>query len=809
MKFRRALKWTGIGTGVALLALAASGAWYTNAVQPKISGALKVAGLSAPADVVRDKDGVPHIYAASENDALFVQGFVHAQDRLWQMEMHRRIANGRMAEILGVKALDADLMLRTLGVRRAAEAMWARYTPAERVQFEVYAKGVNAFLAQRSGPLPPEFLMTGAPAPEPWTPVDSIGWTIMMAWDLGGNWRSELLRLNLAQHGLDLKQIHEFLPAYPGDTYPALANAPTLYKELRAEAAQAHKTLAALPGYVEGMGSNNWVVSGARSETGKPLLANDPHLGLSAPALWYFAHLAAPDGLNVIGASLPGVPGIVLGRNSRIAWGFTNTAPDVQDLFIEKINPQNPNQYKTPDGWADFETVEERIKIKGEADRVLRVRISRHGPVVSDGAAAVLKAAAPTGHAIAFAWTALLPENRTPLAARGIARAKNWDEFLVAARDFHAPQQNIVYADVDGNIGYIAPGMVPIRKPENDLKGLFPALGWEAKYDWAGFIPFDALPRQYNPAAGFRATANEKIVGPDYPHHITYEWAPPYRADRIAELLAAKPKHSLDSFAAIQADVVSLSIRQALPHLLAAPTAGAKEKSARDLLAKWDATMSAERPEPLIATAWMRELARLIYADEIGVELMRGTFDQRSQFVIAVLEGKDGMGRWCNVVGATATVPKACPNLITEALGLAVADLEKRNGADMSAWRWGAAHNARSSHRPFAGVPALAKYFDVREPVSGDTYTVNVSRHDIRNETEPYTAVHAASLRALYDLADLENSRFIHSTGQSGIVFSQLYANLAKRWASVQYIPMKTVRTSVEPGALGVLRLSP
>ena len=811
MTIRRLFQRLGATAAVILAGLAIIMFWYARAVLPQVTGTLQLAGLSAPIDIVRDKDGVPHIYATTENDALFAQGFVHAQDRLWQMEMQRRVANGRLAEILGPAAVDIDVMLRTLGIRRTAEAMWAKYTPTERVPLEVYARGVNAYLATRRSPLPPEFWLTRAPAPEPWTAVDCIGWNLMMSWDLSANWRSELLRLALIQHGLSVAQINQFLPAYPGENYPALADVPALYKplfkDLRASADQALETLAAIPGPVEGMGSNNWVVSGVRTESGKPLLANDPHLGLGAPALWYFAHLAARDGLNVIGASLPGVPGIVLGRNSRIAWGFTNTGPDVQDLFIEKINPANPNQYQTPNGWRDFTSVEERIKIKGATDRVLHVRITRHGPIVSDGGNSAITSRTPPGHAIAFAWTALTPDNRTPLVAGHIARAQNWEQFVSALRDFNAPQQNIVYADVDGNIGFIAPGAVPIRKPGNDLKGLYPAPGWDAKYDWAGFIPFDQLPRAYNPPAGSIASANQKIVGADNRPQLTYEWATPYRYDRITELLAATPKHSLKSFAAIQGDVVSLALKQALPYLLAAPAAGPKEQAVRDLLANWNATMATGRAEPLIASAWMRELARLIYADELGPELMRGSFDQRAQFVINALSDTNGTGQWCrNVISGADTT---CPELITQALTLALANLEFRYGSNQAHWAWGTAHVARSEHRPFGAVPLLAKWFDIRVPVGGDTYTVNAARHNINNAAEPYTAIHGASLRALYDLADPENSRFIHSTGQSGIVFSPLYSNLTNRWAQGQSIPMQTVRATVEEGALGTLRLVP
>lgn len=785
----RLLKWLLIALLAALLAAVVGVVWYSRAVQPQLEGELRLAGLPGPVEVRRDAEGVPHIRAQREAEAQYALGFVHAQDRLWQMEVNRRVAAGRLAEILGAPALDADRFLRTLGVRRAAEAQWKNLDAPTRALYMAYAAGVNAYLAQRSGPLPPEFVLTRAPAPEPWSPVDSLGWMIMMAWDLGGNWGNELMRLRLAQHGLAQARIAEVLPPYRDDPAPVVADYSTLYLQLAPQAAALSLAWNAAPGYVEGTGSNNWVVGGAKSATGKPLLANDPHLGLSAPALWYFAHLETADGLAVIGATLPGVPGVILGRNRSIAWGFTNTAPDVQDLYIEQLDPNDATRYRTPEGWAAFQVIEERIAVKGAAEVKLKVRVSRHGPIVSDGGHAAITRAAPKGHAIAFAWTALAPDNLTAAAAPRLNRASNWAEFLAALRFFHAPQQNVVYADVGGNIGFIAPARIPVRKPENDLRGLYPAPGWDARYDWAGWIPFDELPRRYNPAEAQVVTANQKIVEPGYPHHLTYEWAVPYRADRIGALLAAQPRHTLEGFALMQADTASLALREVLPLLLRAPAAGEAERKAVALLRGWDGAMLAERAEPLIATAWMREIARGVYADEFGPALFKAYFDQRHVFLRNVLADANGQGRWCDDVVTPAR--ESCDAVVAAALTRALNDLAARYGSDPAAWRWGEAHAARSTHRPFSRVAQLAKWFDVRVPTPGDTYTVNVGRHTIRDEDEPFVNRHAASLRALYDLADLENSRWMHSTGQSGIVFSPWYRSYAERWAAVRYMPMR------------------
>lgn len=809
---RKMLKKLGWVLIVLLLGSVLALAWYRSASQPQIDGKLTLTGPAAAIDIVRDANGIPHIYAQSASDAYFALGFVHAQDRLWQLELNRRIPAGRMAEILGPTAVDTDRFLRSLGVRRNAEAILANLSADTRAVLDAYAKGVNAYLVNRNTPLPPEFVVTGAPSPAPWQAVDSIGWQTMMAWDLGGNWSQELLRMRLAQR-LSLDQINEFLPPYPGDPVQKTQDYTKLYRQLAGTTQQlAAVAQVAPPSYVDGMGSNNWVLSGARTESGKPLLANDPHLGLTAPALWYFAHLSAP-GLNVIGATLPGVPSVVLGRNDRIAWGFTNTGSDVQDLYIERVNPSNAKQYQTPQGWADFNTRTEIIKVKGQADATLEVRETRHGPVITGALPIVDRLAIDARqYVIAFAWTALRPDDLTVQAGIKMNRAKNWQEFLNSAKDFGSPQQNIVYADVDGNIGYVAPARIPIRKPDNDLKGLAPAPGWDARYDWAGFIPFEQLPQQYNPVSQRVITANQKIVGDDYRYFLTSEWALPYRANRIAELIDAKPKHSMDSFAGIQRDHVSLAAQELLAILRQAKPQSERAKAALIALATWNGAMDADRFEPLIFNAWTREASRRIFADELGDALMNDYWEQRNvhRSMVNVLKDKDGQGRWCRDVKAAATAkPQTCDELLSVALESALSDLLQRYGSHMTAWRWGEAHVARSEHRPFGKVAPLAKLFDIRVASPGDTFTINVGRNNLRDEKEPFASRHAASLRALYDLSDLENSRFIHSTGQSGNVFSPLYRDYAQRWLEVGYLPMRTRRAEVEKNRMGTLTLSP
>lgn len=809
---RKVLKWLGLTLLFVLLALAAGLLWYRSASQPKIDGKLSMAGLSAPVDIVRDAEGIPHIYANAAADAYFALGFVHAQDRLWQLEMNRRIAAGRVAEILGPNALGTDRFLRTLGIRRNAERILPNLSAEARTALDAYARGINAYLAARKGPLPPEFIITGAPSPEPWRPADSIAWQTMMAWDLGANWSQEILRMRLAQR-LTLEQIHQFLAPYPGDAPLETQDYTRLYRQLAGTSQQLDALLdIAPPSLVEGMGSNNWVVSGKLSTTGQPLLANDPHLGLTMPALWYFAHLSAP-GLNVIGATLPGIPAVVLGHNDRLAWGFTNTAPDVQDLYIERIHPENRGQYQTPGGWENFSRRIETIKVKGQPDVSLEVRETRHGPVITGALPVLEKTGLDARHyAVAFAWTALRSDDLTLQSAVELNRARNWDEFLQAARHFSAPQQNIVYADVDGNIGFIAPGRVPIRKPDNDLKGLAPAPGWDSRYDWDGFIPFDKLPQQFNPATQRILTANQKIVDDDYPYFLTSEWTAPYRANRIADLLAARPKHDLDSFAAMQKDTLSLAVQELLPVLRKAMPQSEQGRAALDLLTRWDGRMEENRAEPLIASAWLRELSRQIFSDELGPSFVKEYWEYRNfhRAMVNVLRDVGGQSYWCrDTAKPLAASDASCAAVLSASLEAALADLRQRYGRDMFKWRWGEAHAAHSVHRPFGRIPWLARWFDIRLPTPGDAFSINAGRNNLGDEVEPYASKHAASLRALYDLSDLEKSRFIHSGGQSGNVFSPLYSSFAARWAAVEYVPMRMRRETVEKGAIGTLTLAP
>ena len=784
--------------GGLLMALAGAAGIYAWRASPVSDGTLQLAGASGEIRILRDAHGIPTIRAGSVRDVMFGLGVAHAQDRLWQLETHRRIGAGRLAEAFGEGALETDRFLRALGVRRAAQAQWDATQGESREVLQAYAAGVNAVMRQALKARPPEFLILGL-QPQEWTPVDSLAWAIMMAWDLGGNWNSELQRMRLALK-FPVQRVDELMPSYPGEKPPVTADYAALYRELKigsTSTTQAWLNLPELapPSGVEGVGSNNWVLSGQRTTTGAPLLANDPHLKLSAPALWYFARLEAP-GLKAAGATMPGVPSIVLGQNADIAWGFTNTGPDVQDLYLERVKAGDAAQYQTPEGWAAFGSVDEEIRVKGRAEPVrLKVRSTRHGPVISDAGTAADLVGAKGGSpdlVLAMRWTALDPDTDPVGAGLQMMRATSVDAFVQASRAWVAPMQNMVVADRAGRIGFVAAGRVPLRRPDNDLKGLAPAPGWDARYDWAGWVPLDDTPREFDPQRGWIATANQRIHTADYPHHISSDWAAPWRQQRIEQLLEQRPKHSMDDLARMHGDVVSLAALKLLPWLQGALPEHALTAAAQAQLSGWDGTMDAARAAPLIHWAWVRHLTKALLAEEFGSdEAFAKVFPSRSfrDAVEGILERRDAW--WCDDKRSVAV--ETCEDIASRALAAALDELSARFGPDPAAWRWGQAHQAVSEHRPFSRVRALAPLFELRRPVGGDTYTVNVSRVSLRPDAvtgELYLNDHGPSLRALYDLADPRQSRVMHSTGQSGLPWSARYRSFKDAWVRGDYLPL-------------------
>ena len=792
---RRWLKTAAWAALLLITAIVAAAAWYAQRALPQTDGSLTLSGAAAELRIERDEHGIPTVRAGSPHDAFFGLGVAHAQDRLWQMETHRRIGAGRLAEVFGASALETDRFLRALGVRRTAAAQWQLLDVESRAALQAYADGVNAVLRQALRARPPEFVILGI-EPEPWHPVDSLAWAIMMAWDLGANWNTELLRLRLALQ-MPVARINELLPAYPGEALPRTADYAALFRGLKLDAGAVQTAWQRLPEIappsgVEGVGSNNWVVAGSHTTTGAPLLANDPHLKLSSPALWYFARLEAP-GLKVAGATLPGLPGVVMGQNEQIAWGATNTAPDVQDLYVEQIKPDDPSMYRTPEGWAAFETSAEVIKVKGQPGVPFTHRRTRHGPVISDAGttADVLGPRDRPAYVLALRWTALDADAALLSASLAMQRAGSVQSFFDATRGWSAPMQNLVVADRAGRIGVVSPGRVPVRQPGNDLHGLVPAPGWEARYDWAGWVPADETPRETDPVRGWIATANQRVTAPDYPHYITSEWALPYRQQRIEQLLRARLQHSIDDLAAMQADERSLAAQVLLPWLHQAESTHPLVPAARAQLQGFDGTMAADRAAPLIFWAWQRQLARGIFQDDTGAELWEKSLATRTfQDALENVLVRDDT-TWCDDRGTPAT--ETCAMQSDAALTRALDELQARFGAEVAQWQWGRAHQARSEHRPFSRVKALAPWFEQRVAVGGDTHTVNAARVGLRPDAttgELYLHEHGASLRAVYDLGDPAQSRFMHSTGQSGIAFSPLFRRFVQPWAEVQYVPV-------------------
>jgi penicillin amidase len=807
-----------------LLAAAAAGIYIYRAT-PALDGELQAAGLRARVSVARDAADVTHIKAQSPRDAWFALGYVHAQERGWQLEFNRRVMHGELSEVFGPATLDTDKLLRTLGVARAAERQWQGLPAEGREAMQAYSEGINAFYAGSSQALSPEFqilgVKPGGASGVAWSPTDSLAWSLMMALDLSGNWGTEFARLSAARV-LKTPELWQLFPPYPGEQPASRADFSKLYADLgvyRTDLPATPKVSSSRPapatvamaqgingwagalGEVEGKGSNNWVVAGAHSASGKPLLANDPHLGLSAPAVWYFARLQAPaggndTGLDVIGATLPGLPFVVMGRTQKMAWGFTNTAPDVQDLYLEQVNPANPRQYRIPsagaskaEAWADFETRRETIKVKGQPDVVLDVRESRHGPVLSDVQKSHAELLDTRKYVLALRWSALDDDNQTVLAGLRANRAQSAQELVDAFAAYHSPMQNVVTADVAGGVAFKAAGKVPLRKPDNDIRGIAPSPGWDVRYDWAGWLPYAQTPeagRAAIEARGWWATANQRITPPAYPFFIGQDWTVPYRHNRIEQLLAATPRHDVASMQKIQADQLSPATVKLLPFLqktLAQPVKHPLADATRKAMAGFDGVMRADQAAPLVFAAWADELTRGIVGGKLGEATFRPLYGKRHfrSTLEDVLERQDG--NWCGAAG--------CEAQSAAALLRALDRLQTAYGTDMGSWTWGRAHPALSAHKPFGNVAWLAPWFDVRVPTGGDTFTVNVGQYWATGDATPFANRQAASLRAIYDMGDPENSRFIYQTGQSGLVFSGRYRDMRDSWAAVQYRPLQ------------------
>ncbi|MFQ5577582.1 MAG: penicillin acylase family protein [Anaerolineae bacterium] len=778
----RTLIRTVIGLILLIALVLIAGFVYLRSSLPKTQGAIRLAGLDGQVEIVRDAGGVPHIFAATDHDAFFAMGYVHAQDRLWQMEFQRRVGAGRLSEILGDATLDTDKFLRTLGTYRAAKDAWSALSDEGRLSLEAYAAGVNAWLGE-GHTLPVEFLVLGV-KPEPWTVYDSMVWAKMMAWDLGGNYDLELLRVRLAQ-AIGPERAAELMPAYPqaGTTILAAGQIPAQTADSLLEIDTFLQNNLQLGGL--DIGSNNWVISGSRTETGFPLLANDPHLGARIPSIWYLAEIQG-DKIHAIGATLPGLPSIVIGHNQDIAWGVTNLGPDVQDLYIERINPKNLNQYEVDGEWVDMTIVEEPIVVKDEEEPILwAARSTRHGPLISD-----VSGSAPMP--VALRWTSLDPDDTTLDTFLQINYAANWDEFTAAMKHYVAPSQNFVYADRQGNIGYFGPGHIPIRAKGD---GMLPVPGWNGDYEWSGWIPFEALPQAFNPEAGYIATANNRVVPDTYDYFISNDWAPPYRARRIVELIealsAGGEKISVEDMIAIQGDQRSAQSRELLPLLLKLAPADERQSEALAYLKNWDGSTPTDSIAASIYHAWLLHLGRAIFEDDLRGALYDDFADrQHATFLTNIFSNP--ATTWCD--NFLTTPAESCTDIAGEALDRALDDLEERLGKNMSHWEWGKIHRTQYPHSPFSQVAPLKSIFHRQIANGGDTYTVNVA--PVRY-SDAYLQYHVPSYREIIDLNNLTGSLFMHTTGQSGNIFSPHYDDLIERHQAVEYLPMSFGRNNV------------
>jgi len=542
--------------------------------------------------------------------------------------------------------------------------------------------------------------------------------------------------------------------------------------------------------------SNAWVIADKKTLNRGAILANDPHLAFSAPILWYMARIQAPD-LDVTGATVPGVPFTILGHNGVIAWGMTSTQSDITDLFVEQVD-ESGQKYKTPDGWQAFETRTETIAVKGAAAVILKVRESRHGPIISDLLDSP-RAVAGKGAVMAFSATYLEPEDLTADAFYRINRAKNWESFKAALKDFQGPQSNFFFADTQGDIGFLAAGLAPIRRRG---WGLVPSPGWDGLTDWNGYVPFDELPSIYNPASGRIVNANNSITPEGYPHFLSFDWSPGYRAKRILDVVDAQDQ-SVHATSKLQQDDVSEMALHLLPMMMM--DIEPKDESARKALAmleKWKGNMSRGRPEPLIFSTWLYELNRAIYGDELG-ELFQDYLTLRPRFIVSVLNNRQS---WCDNVNTPET--EDCNGRIRIALKTALDRLKDSFGNDMNAWQWGAVHKAWFAHPMLSSIPFLKRFGDLEIEADGGNYTVNRGASHVNNPERPFKDIHGPGFRAVYDLEDLRRSRFIIATGQSGNPASEHYKDLLVEWRDGRYRRMGQSR-AVMKTAGDILVLNP
>jgi len=819
--------------------------------RPRLRGTWHLPGLIAAVEILRDRWGVPHIYAAGAADLMFAQGFVHAQDRLWQMEFQRRLVAGRLAELVGPAALSVDRAVRILGMRRVAEAEVALLDAKTRAALDAYVAGVNACMARE--PLPVEFRLLRY-RPEPWTAADSLSWTKMLAWSLSVNWESELLRAALRER-LGPQVAAELEPAPPatwpvvlenggiealagffdGPAQPADHEGGWRTASLPAEGLDSyHAGSADLPAAASTPGSNNWVVAGWRSATGMPLLANDMHLLLTTPAIWYENHLVC-DEVNVTGVTFPGIPGVVAGHNGHVAWGFTNGFPDVQDLYMERLRRTHDGrvQYLFRGEWLDAEVRQEVIRVKGGQPVVQEVIVTRHGPIINalaPGLAAPVAIPAhahadtgsdpsPLAHPLALRWTALDP---APMLAtlRTMNRARNVAEFREALRGWVTPVQNTVYADTQGDIGYSYPGRVPIRAHG---QGRVPVPGWDGEHEWVGYVPFDELPHLLNPSQGFIASANNRVADARYPHFLGSEFANGDRAERIVALLRSRPLADVPFFQQMQQEQVSPTMQAIAGYLAQLQPAEVELAAAVEAVHGWDGRLTADSPAAAICEVFSRVLAQILLMHRLGGS--EADRDLITRYLgkgpTPVLAEASFMAHraWEWLLQILAQPHAAWFDLgngerrdeaMLHALRQTMAYLEERlgpPGPGLRNWAWGRLHTLTFGHL-VGRMSALARYFNRGPfPLGGDSNTVWATGNGLTPEAS--TAVVGPPFRFIADLADLDHCWGCLVPGNSGRPDSPHYDDQIAAWFKGEYHPMLYARADVERGTVARLKLAP
>ncbi len=748
----RVLRGVAAGLGAVLLVVVLGVGGVLWATLPPRHQTLRLAGLHQPVSVSIDDNGIPRIAAADLVDAAVATGYLHARDRMFQMELTRRVGSGRVSEIAGRGGLPIDRTMRTLGLRHLAEAAYPALPADTRALFDAYARGVNAAIAARGRFIAPEFLLLGRP--EPWTPVDSLLWGRLMGLSLAGNWRVELDRLALAQH----VPLARLLGLWPDEASTAAPQAAWVVPELSRLAARVDRAVPRFPApyTLPDEASDEWAVDGAHSATGAPLLAGDPHLAFGFPAIWYLLRVDVP-GLALTGATAPGIPFLVIGQNGHVAWTFTSSSADTQDLFVE--TPASGGRYATPDGPQPFAVRREVIHVRGAPDVVLAVRSTRHGPVISD----ILRPADTGGRVLAASMENLQPEDPAPgLAALDLAG--DVDAAGRAAALITAPVQNLLVAD-RSRIALFTTGRVPVRRSGD---GSFPADGASGAGDWVGEASSGALPRIVAPGSGHLLNGNERTSPPDFPVFMGRDWPGPWRADRIRALLDALPRHDVAGFARMQTDVTSAFAQVVLPLLLARrlhPEAGGTAARALALLGGWDGAMAMDRPQPLVFNAWMQRFVADVL-DRNGISGAAGPWED----VAALLLSPAG-GAWCG---------GDCMPALGRALDEAARDLAARQGPDPSAWRWGAVHRAVFENAFLQAIPVLRRLGHREVAVPGDDSTLFRGGSGRLGD---FRSRHGGAYRGVYDLADPERSRFVVTPGQSGNWLSGDAWNLMQDWA--------------------------